>query len=136
MPNGGHIAQTGIALAGLSALVACTPEAEPTRDVFQPEYLGVETRKLDEDIVSFLVRMKGARGNEDVAEYGKCAAAQYALIRGFGFARHVRTNVQEESGLWAADAVYTVSAALPEGLQTIDAEVVVADCQENGIPTV
>ena len=128
-----HIAATSLAFTGL---VACTPEVDPSQEYFQPEYLGVETRKLDDDIVSFLVRMKGARTNADVADYGKCAAAQYALIRGFGFARHVRTSVQEVAGIWAADAVYTVSAALPQGLQTIDAEVVVADCQEKGIPTV
>ncbi|EPX79933.1 hypothetical protein [Litoreibacter arenae] len=128
--------RTRISLLGAAMLVACTPTEEPTQEVFAPEYLGIETRRLDDDLVSFLVRMKGARTNEDVAEYGKCAAAQYALIRGFGFARHVRTNVQEEGGLWAGDAVYTISAALPDGLQTIDAEVVVSECAENGIPTV
>ncbi len=127
-----HIAVTGLALASLTACEA----SDPTQDYFAPEYLGIETRKLDDDIVSFLVRMTGARTNADVADYGKCAAAQYALIRGFGFARHVRTNVQERGGIWAADAVYTISAALPEGLQTIDAEVVVEECTENGIPTV
>ena len=127
-----HIVSFGLALASLAAC----EEVDPTEDYFAPEYIGVETRKLDNEIVSFLVRMKGARTNADVADYGKCAAAQYALIRGFGFARHVRTNVQERGGIWAADAVYTISAALPEGLQTIDAEVVVAECAENGIPTV
>lgn len=133
MPGVPHIAVTTLALSGL---VACTETVERGENYFQPEYLGVETRKLDDDLVSFLVRMRGARTNADVADYGKCAAAQYALIRGFGFARHVRTSVQEQAGIWAADAVYTVSAALPQGLQTIDAEVVVSDCQENGIPTV
>ncbi len=127
-----HITVTGLALASLAAC----EEVDPAQDYFAPEYQGVETRKLDNEIVSFLVRMKGARTNADVADYGKCAAAQYALIRGFGFARHVRTNVQERGGVWAADAVYTISAALPEGLQTIDAEVVVEECAENGIPTV
>lgn len=128
--------RTRIFLLGAAMLAACTPTEDPSQDYFAPEYLGIETRRLDDDIVSFLVRMKGARTNADVADYGKCAAAQYALIRGFGFARHVRTNVQEEGGLWAGDAVYTISAALPDGLQTIDAEVAVAECAETGIPTV
>ena len=100
------------------------------------EFLGVETRLLDADLVNFRVQMRGARTREDVARYAECAAAQYAVIRGYGFARHVRTNVNEEAGLWRADAVYTVSPALPRGVQTIDAEVVVADCAEQGIPTV
>lgn len=128
--------RTRIFLLGAAMLAACTPAKDPSPDYFVPDYLGIETRRLDDDLVSFLVRMKGARTKADVADYGKCAAAQYALIRGFGFARHVRTNVQEEGGLWAGDAVYTISAALPDGLQTIDAEVVVAECAETGIPTV
>jgi len=100
------------------------------------EFLGIETRLLDADLVNFRVQMRGARSREDVARYAECAAAQYTVIRGYGFARHVRTNVNEEAGLWRADAVYTVSPALPRGVQTIDAEVVVADCAEQGIPTV
>ncbi|WP_049645450.1 hypothetical protein [Candidatus Rhodobacter oscarellae] len=101
-----------------------------------PEYLGIETRLLDGDLVSFLVQMRDARSERDVADYAECAAARYALIRGYGFARHVRTNVVEEAGLWRADAVYTISPALPQGLSTIDAEVKVANCTETGIPTV
>ena len=80
--------------------------------------------------------MTGARGIEDVDAYAECAAAQYALIRGYGFARHLRTTVAEEAGLWLADAVYTISPALPRGLKTIDAEVTVSFCAENKIPTV
>ncbi|WP_432612865.1 hypothetical protein [Litoreibacter halocynthiae] len=128
--------RTRISFLGAAMLAACTPTEDPSQEYFAPEYLGIETRRLDDDLVSFLVRMRGARTKADVADYGKCAAAQYALIRGFGFARHVRTNVQEEGGLWAGDAVYTISAALPDGLQTIDAEVAVAECAETGIPTV
>ena len=97
---------------------------------------GVETRLLDDDLVNFRVEMTGARDRDDVAAYARCAAAQYALIRGFGFARHVRTNVQEQGGVWVGDAVYTISPALPRGLQTLDAEVVAAACAEQGIPTV
>lgn len=99
-------------------------------------YEGIETRLLDGDLVNFHVRMRGARDGDDVARYAECAAAQYALIRGYGFARHLRTNVAQEGGLWLADAVYTISAALPDGLKTIDAEVTVADCTERKIPTV
>ena len=76
------------------------------------------------------------RSAADVLAYARCAAAQYAVIRGYGFARHVRTNVQVEGGARIADAVYTVSPTLPRGLQTIDAEVAVDDCAEQGIPTV
>lgn len=99
-------------------------------------YRGVETRLLGDDLVQFVVTMENARDAGDAIAYGRCAAAQYALIRGMGFARHVRTNVNNEGALWQADAVYTVSPSLPRGIRTIDAEVTVADCTEQGIPTV
>jgi hypothetical protein len=117
------------------ATTACTAPAA-TKGDFIPVYEGVETRLLDGELVNFHVSMRGARSNKDVDDYAECAAAQYALIRGYGFARHVRTNVYEEGGLWRADAVYTISPALPRGLRTIDAEVVALACAENGIPMV
>jgi hypothetical protein len=80
--------------------------------------------------------MSGPASDDDLIAYARCAAAQYTLIRGYGFARHVRTNVYEEGGVRVADAVYTVSPTLPRGLQTIDAEVTAAGCAEQGIPTV
>ncbi|MBR9763711.1 MAG: hypothetical protein GYB53_09350 [Rhodobacteraceae bacterium] len=116
----------------------CTPQPATRAALVAParSYEGIETRLLDGDLVNFHVSMRGARGPEDVSDYAECAAAQYALIRGYGFARHLRTNVAQVSGLWEADAVYTVSPALPDGRRTIDAEVVTAHCAENGIPTV
>ncbi len=127
-----------LALCGLSACAATgpDPDAGVEKAPFRPDYRGIETRLLEDDLVGFNVTMAGARSNDDVAAYAECAAAQYALIRGYGFARHVRTNVAEEGGLWRGDAVYTISPALPRGLSTIDAEVTVANCAETGIPTV
>lgn len=126
--------RTGLILC--LGLAACQTEEQPVVDVFRPDYKGVETRLLEGDLVNFFVSMTGARDRQDVLDYAECAAAQYALIRGFGFARQVRTNVTEEGGLWRGDAVYTVSAAVPRGLRTIDAEVAVEDCRAKGIPTV
>jgi hypothetical protein len=115
-------------------LAGCVQLDDP--DVFDPVYQGIETRLLEGDLVNFRVNMLGARSRDDVARYGECAAAQYALIRGYGFARHVRTTVTEEGGVWVGDAVYTISPALPRGLRTLDAEVTVLSCAESGIPTV
>lgn len=124
-----------IGLAGCSA-AAPQPEAEPMGAPENAVYRGVQTQLLDGDLAHFVVRMEGARDAQDAIAYARCAAAQYALIRGYGFARHVRTNVTNQGDQWQADAVYTVSAALPRGFRTIDAEVTVADCTEQGIPTV
>lgn len=117
------------------ALMACE-DAVPTAERLIPEYLGVETRLLDNDLVQFNVAMTNALSPKDVENYAECAAAGYTLIRGWGFARHVRTNVNEEAGVWTGDAVYTISPALPQGQRTIDAEVVDASCAEKGIPKV
>lgn len=130
-------------IISLLVLAGCT--AQNAEDVsrfavadhsFAPVYSGIETHLLDGDLVRFIVDMTGARTNDDVARYAECAAAQYTLIRGYGFARHVRTNVLENNGEWRADAVFTISESLPRGLKTIDAEVVVANCADNNIPTV
>jgi hypothetical protein len=129
-----------LALAAFAGLAACDPQTDGTvaRDevVFEPDYRGVDTRLLDGDLVNFHVTMEGARTEDDVHRYAECAAAQYTLIRGFGFVRHVRTTTASNQGLWTADAVYTISPALPEGLKTLDAEVIVANCEDNRIPTV
>ncbi len=126
----------GSALLALTLMAGCTGASGASQSGVDPTYLGVETRLLDGDLVNFIVRMQGVRGPEPVETYALCAAAQYTLIRGFGFARHLRTNVDEQGGIWTADAVYTISAALPRGLRTIDAEVTVGDCAERQIPTV
>lgn len=132
-------------LAGLAMLSACmqASETDPSADLpdvtssdFSPEYLGIETHLLDGDLVNFQVEMRGARDRMDVDRYAECAAAQYTLIRGFGFARHVRTNVVDQGGLWRGDAVYTISSSLPDGVKKLDAEIVAQDCAENGIPLV
>ncbi|MCO4848926.1 MAG: hypothetical protein KC448_13255 [Yoonia sp.] len=126
-----------IAIISALALTACTvAEPEVTRGPMSLSYDGIETRLLDGDLVNFRVAMTGADTVEQVTKYAECAAAQYTLIRGYGFLRHVRTQAAEDGGLWSADAVYTISPALPRGLKTIDAEVAVADCGTAGIPTV
>jgi len=123
------------ALLGAGAVAGCMADGgEAAR--FTPDYRGVETRLLEGDLVNFRVAMRGAPSGQNVIDYAECAAAQYTLIRGYGFARHLRTNVTEQGGLWRGDAIYTISAQLPRGLRTLDAEVVVAQCAENGIPTV
>jgi hypothetical protein len=40
--------------------------------------------------------MRARGSSRDVEAYARCAAAQYALIRGFGFARHVRTTMDAQ----------------------------------------
>tara|TARA_R110002126_G_scaffold169314_3_gene318031 strand:- start:33789 stop:34160 length:372 start_codon:yes stop_codon:yes gene_type:complete len=120
----------------IPAVMAACDAQVPMAEDFIPDYQGVETKLLDGDLVQFNVAMTKARSAENVADYAECAAAQYTLIRGFGFARHVRTNVEIVGGVWHADAVYTISPSLPRGLKTIDAEVTVQNCMERGIPTV
>lgn len=123
-----------LAIIAFAALAACgTTASDPTGAI---RYDGIETRLLDGDLVNFHVKVANATAAQDVMDYAECAAAQYALIRGYGFARNVRTLVDEEGGIWAGDAVYTISSALPRGLRTIDAEVTVAECARRSIPTV
>ncbi|MFN3846127.1 MAG: hypothetical protein ACK4RZ_09960 [Paracoccaceae bacterium] len=120
----------------LAVLSACVDAGTVAQGDYDPTYQGIQTVLLQDDLVSFRVALQGARGKDDVEAYGRCAAAQYALIRGFGFARHVRTTVAQTGNTWRGDAVYLISAALPPGFKTIDAEVTVRDCGALGIPTI
>ena len=131
-----HLAAPALMIAATAAVGACAGGPEVAQGPANSSYLGIETILLEGEMVNFRVAMKGARDEADVEAYGRCAAAQYALIRGFGFARHVRTQVARTGETWRGDAVYLISAALPEGIRTIDAEVTVRDCGELGIPTV
>lgn len=122
-------------ILGMCAMSACTAQVPPVAVAFGT-YLGVQTRLLEGDLVNFNVRMRGNLNNKALIDYAECVAAQYTLVRGYGFARHVRTNVVQDGRNWSADAVYTISPTIPQGLRTIDAEVTVAACEEQGIPTV
>lgn len=124
----------GLALMAVSACAMADWPRGAARE--QKVYDGIQTRLLDDDLVNFRVSMRGAEGPVDLRLYAECAAARYALIRGYDFVRHVRTTVEEEGGNWRADAVYTVSPGLPQGLQTIDAGFTVATCERSGVPTV
>jgi len=99
-------------------------------------YEGVAPLWLGDNIAQVTARMRGIDDNAPVLAYAECGLAQYALDQGFGFARQIRTNVIKEGGIWTADAVYSVSPSLPQGLDTIDVEVTVEACAENGIPVV
>jgi hypothetical protein len=97
-------------------------------------YLGAEAEALDADLIRITAEMRGARDAGDVADYARCALAGYAEVRGHAFARHLRTTVDETGGIWRADAVYTISPAIPAGLRTIDVEAQLSACEETGIP--
>lgn len=126
-----------MALIPILGLTACTlGDAGVMRSATSPSYDGIVTRLLDDDLVNFKVAVSGAATPANASQYAECAAAQYTLIRGYFFARHLRTTVDEDAGVLRADAVYTISPNLPRGSRTIDAEVVVADCTQSGIPTV
>ncbi|MGR3433370.1 MAG: hypothetical protein ACU0CO_00560 [Shimia sp.] len=117
-------------------LAACVATTDPARVAGWGSYDGVATTLLAPDLVQIGVAMSGLPAPHDLRAYADCAVAQYALIRGYGFARHVRTTATREGSVYRADAVYTVSRTIPAGTRAIDAEVAVADCREQGIPTV
>ena len=124
------------AILCFAALAACAPQTSPQTNATGPlRYLGVETKLLEDDLVNFVVKLENAVPFQ-ASDYARCAAAQYAQIRGYGFARHVRTQVSQEAGILVGDAIYTISPTLPAGVRIIDAQAVVKDCKAEGIPTV
>jgi hypothetical protein len=103
----------------------------------RPDYRGVQTHLLDDDLVSFRVEMAGARSREDVDRYAECAAAQYTLIRGF---RICPASAHQRGGrgwhLARGCDLHDLAGIAADGVKKLDAEVVAADCAENGIPMV
>lgn len=128
-------ALASLVLAGLG-LAGCESAAKQTESALPPAFLGIETRLLKDDLVSFRVAVRHAEDPKLVEDYAACAAAQYTLIRGYAFARHLRTNLAQEGAVAKADAAYIISPVLPKGVALIDAEVTVRDCGARGIPTV
>ena len=124
----------GLGLMGVLVLAGCG-QNRPEPDV-APVFAGAETIRLADDLVNIRADAAGGEGAQTARDYADCLAAGYAVSRGFGFARHVSTTLSEEGGIWRADAVYTLSPAIPEGVRTIDAETKVAACGEAGIPAV
>ncbi len=120
-------------MAGLAACAAA-PDAEAGEAV-KAQYLSSEVMLMGGDLVQAKVAAKGRDAGAVLDDYARCVVAGFALKNNAGFVRNVRTLTGKEGGIWRADAVYSVTSALPEGVQTIDAEVTVADCAERGIPT-
>jgi hypothetical protein len=120
----------------LAGLAACSGgQAGSEKPQAKPVYLGANAEALKDDLVQVTLKMKGVSGPEQIDDYAACVASAYAVKNKAGFVRHVRTISDKEGGIWRADAVYSVTSVLPEGLQTIDAEVTLADCEDRGIPT-
>ncbi|WP_241557838.1 hypothetical protein [Falsirhodobacter deserti] len=134
----------GMAVVAMIGLTACAPilpqdipaAAEGEGPLPAPTYLGVQTMRLDDDLVAFRVAIDQPRAASDIDAYTACAAAQYARIRGQGYARRIRTNIDDRGGAWVADAVYLISRNKPRGEDIIDAAQTVADCKAQSIPTV
>ena len=125
-------------LATIGLLAACTPTDQDVSKAPSGalEYINVDTRLMKPELVNMVVTMRNPRTPTDVLAYVECAAAQYTLIRGFGFAGRIQINVTEDKGIWAGNAIYTLSNAHPGGRHTIDAEVTVEDCTAHNIPMV
>ena len=123
-----------LAVMAALMLAACQNTASVTQEPVR--FYDVQTRLLDNDLVQFHVTLSGTQSSEQVARYAECAAAQHTLIRGFGFARRVRTRIGQEAERLSADAVYTISRSLPQGTKIIDVEVVADACARDKIPMV
>lgn len=130
------------ASAALSGCVSETGATEPAvakaateKQAAKIGYEGIETILLDDDLVNFRLAMTGGTP-EDLEAYARCAVARYAQIRGYGYARHIRTNVVHDSNRWNGDAVFMISAELPRGLKLIKAGETLAECEKLDIPTV
>lgn len=124
-----------MALIAALACTACAPDAGGRGDgPTAPDYGPAAAAFLTPDLVQVRLEMRGARDERDVTDYADCVIAGFGQANGIGFARHLRTSLQEAAGHWSADAIYSVSRGFPAGLRTIDIEAQASACEINGIP--
>jgi len=98
---------------------------------FHSEYRRVSNQIAGGGILSFDVAMTKGAVIENVAEIAELLLrARLYFDRGFGFARHVRTNVEIEGWCLHARLLFTPSSRVLAGLKTIDAEVTWQNCME------
>ena len=128
-------AETTEAGAAKPAVAKAATEQPAEKRAEKITYNGIETILLDDDLVNFRLAMTGGK-QQDLEAYARCAVARYAQIRGYGYARHIRTNVVHDSNRWNGDVVYVISAELPRGLKLIKAGETLAECEKLEIPTV
>ena len=108
-----------IAISGLAAMGMAGCE-NASRDAVATSYQLVDRIWIDDGLMNLLVQTSGPDAEANLDKYADCVAAKSALDRKFGFARHIRTNRTNSGGNWRADAVYSVSSALPVGRQTLE----------------
>lgn len=125
----------GVLLTGSFAGLAGCAGPAPEPGLARASYLSADAVGWKDDLVRVRVTLKGADAEAAAGDFARCIAAGYAVKNGAGFVRHVRTLADKEGGIWRGDAVYSVTAALPQGVQTIDAEVTVDECADRAIPT-
>ncbi len=142
-PKGAGAGKIPANASGSAAASASAPEPAPgtvAGPVAEPgaqgRFLGSSALLLDDGLVELRLSMRGTEKDRALAErYLRCVAIGYGLRNGYAFARHVRTNLDFRSGIWRADAVYTMSRGVPAGLNLIDIQIEQQDCANRGIPT-
>ena len=118
-----------VAMLMTMTLIAGCAEADPAAG---PAPVPPTASFLTDDLLQVTLEFAPETEAEVVRGLADCAAVEAVLLRGAGFARHVRTTMTEEAGISRADAIYTVSATLPRGEFSIDAEAVATSCREQG----
>ena len=124
-----------IAFALIMPLTAWTAPEIAAQQVSQ-DYRGIETMQIADDLMNSRVELTNALSLSDDEDYARHEAEGYTLIRGWGFARHIRSGVEQDKNIWTADAYYTISGGIPREIKTIDVEAVALAFAEHGIPTV
>lgn len=120
----GALAHTSLALL-VTACATPPPPDGPVDPVAEPL-----ASFLTDDLLQVTLSYTGDPASETLKSLTDCAAVEAILLRGPGYARHVRTTVSEEAGISRADAVYTVSPTLPRGDFVIDADDTAAACRD------
>ena len=123
-------------LAMTGVVLACDRTGDARMSAKSVEYMSTKAELIGDGLVKISASVKNVQSDHFFTQFATCAAALYALLCGFSFARLVTDSVSRDDDIRTATSVYSITARLPPGVRKLDAEVVAVNCAENGIPMV
>ena len=100
------------------------------------EYVNGSANLLEGGVVCVGGDVLNAKHDAAVLHFANCVAARYAINVGLPFVSNVASIIDYKPNLMSVEADYLILSDLTSSSKELDAEVVVINCAENGIPMI
>lgn len=86
------------------------------------------------ELIEVVANLRAGVDDRTAFAYATCALAGWAKANGSPYARHVRTLKDTRNGKLLVDSAFTLSRTRPMGLQVMETETTLRECESRGIP--